>query len=125
MKRTYATNLFDEARRASWPLVIGLLAVHELFLFLVNLSLRAFLDDLKRAKVRSAGGSMVPLAELVRVHERSAADVLERRNLYPMIEFTANLFPGASLAEARAFCEKQGAETLAQDLRMTWLHKRN
>jgi len=69
-------------------------------------------EDIRRFQVRNAKGDMVPLSRLVTVRRSEAAGVVDRFNLWPSVEITANLAPGKSLAEVRALCE-----TLAEEAR--------
>ena len=67
------------------------------------------LAELGRLKVRNATGQMVSLSTLVTVQREKGPGVVQRLNLYPMARVTANLAPGVSLAEARAYCESEAA----------------
>jgi hypothetical protein len=57
--RTFATNLFDEARRASWRLVLCVLVLHGLFLFLGNHESLLHLGELERQFDATAIGRVV------------------------------------------------------------------
>ncbi len=55
---------------------------------------------------------MVPLSAFLQVREVSAPEAVNRFNLFPAVEITANPAPGVSPAEARTLCE-----TLAEEVR--------
>lgn len=82
---------------------------------------RERLEQLRLLRVPNGRGAMVPLAAVVRVREVSGPTVIDRLDLEPMAEITANLAPGVSLAEARARCEEEARTTLPQTCRLTWL----
>ena len=75
-------------------------------------------EDLKRLKVRNALGKMIPLSNLVKLRERTSPGYIDRLDLQPMAEITANPAPGVSLAEARWLCETL-AEEVRKDLRLS------
>jgi multidrug efflux pump subunit AcrB len=81
---------------------------------------------LRQLKVRNAKGEMVPLAALVKVRTVQGPDAIDRLNLQPMVEVTANPAAGVSQAEARALCDKL-VEQVRRELRLpgayrlTWL----
>jgi len=84
------------------------------------------MDDIKRLKVRNAKGDMVPISGLVTVRTSEAAAILDRLNLYPAVEITANPAPGKPLSQVRAQCETVAEEArkefgLPEDYRMSWL----
>jgi multidrug efflux pump subunit AcrB len=89
---------------------------------------RKDIERIKRLKVRSRNGAMVPLDTVVSVREIKGPLVLSRLDGRPMVEVTANPTAGVSLAQARAACEK-AAEEVRQELnlpaeyRLTWLRE--
>jgi RND family efflux transporter MFP subunit len=70
------------------------------------------LEAVKQLKVRNARGEMVPLAGIAVLREEAGTGSLDRLDLEPMAEITANPAQGVSLAEARWLCE-----TLAEEVR--------
>jgi multidrug efflux pump subunit AcrB len=86
------------------------------------------LEDIKKLKVRNGKGDMVPLGAFVAVREVKGPVVLERLDGRPMVEITANLAPGLTLAEARTLCEGLAEEVrkelkLPREYRLTWLRE--
>ncbi len=86
---------------------------------------RGTAEDIKRLKIRNARGEMIPLAKLVAIRENKAPAVVDRLDLYPMVEITANPAPGVSLEEIRTLCEtltKEICSSLGQsvDCRLKW-----
>jgi RND family efflux transporter MFP subunit len=84
--------------------------------------------DLRALKVRSAKGEMVPLGAFVAVRETEGPRALDRLDLRPMVEITANLGPGASADEVRRLCEKLGEEVrrelrLPAEYGLAWLRE--
>jgi multidrug efflux pump subunit AcrB len=84
-------------------------------------------EDVRKLKVRNAKGEMVALSAFTKLREIEGVTSIDRFNLEPMVEITANPAVGASLGQVRATCE-----TLAEDVRkelrlsnkyrLTWLH---
>ncbi len=66
----------------------------------------------KHLKVRSGEGQMVPLASLVTLRETEGPQSIDRLDLRPAMQISANPARGVSLAQARWLCE-----TLAQEVR--------
>ena len=79
-------------------------------------------EDIKRLEVRSTQGRMVPLSQLATVHVREESATLDRLNLYPMVEITANPAPGEPLSAVRALCETAAAE-LPPECVLIWLEE--
>lgn len=89
---------------------------------------RLQLEDLKELKVRNTKGEMVPVSALASVRLVSWTKMVERLNGQPMIEITANLGAGVSLAEARALCDKLIEEIRKElhvpaEYRLTWMRE--
>jgi multidrug efflux pump subunit AcrB len=83
-------------------------------------------EDLRRLKVRTSQGEMVPLDSLAAVREIEAPLVLDRLNGHQMVEVTANPASGVALAQARTLCETTAEEVrkelhLSAEYRLTWL----
>jgi RND family efflux transporter MFP subunit len=72
---------------------------------------------LKGLKVRNADGKMIPLTTMVTVREVTGPESIDRLDLRPMVEVTANPGDGVSLAEARWLCETL-AEQVRKELRL-------
>ena len=66
-------------------------------------------DDLREIFVRSRGGKMVALSNLVRIEETVAPKELNHFNKLRSATLTATLAPGYSLGEALAFLDKAAA----------------
>jgi multidrug efflux pump subunit AcrB len=83
-------------------------------------------QDLQRLKVRNAQGQMVPLSALATVREVSGPEAVDRFNLRPMVEITANPAAGVSATQARTLCEGLAEEVrkelgLPAGYRLAWL----
>jgi multidrug efflux pump len=78
---------------------------------------RATPDDLRRIYVRSAGGQMTPLSNLVSVTETVAPRELEHFNQLRSATIEANLAPGYTLGEALAYLEELALAELPPDAR--------
>jgi multidrug efflux pump subunit AcrB len=83
-------------------------------------------EELKKLRVRNTDGRLVPLSDLIAVHEVEAPSSVERLNGLPMVAITANPASGVSLAQARALCEAQAAEVrrelgLSAEYQLAWL----
>jgi RND family efflux transporter MFP subunit len=86
------------------------------------------LDDLLKLKIRNAEGTMVPLADLVRLRKTTGVALLEHLDGLPMVAITANPKSGVPLSEIRRLCETQAEEVrkhlkLPVDYRLTWLQE--
>jgi RND family efflux transporter MFP subunit len=84
---------------------------------------RSDADSIKQLRARNSTGQMVPLGSLVTVRDVSGPAVLNRLDLSPAVEITANAAPGLSLAEARSICERLAGEELPAGYRLTWLRE--
>ena len=85
-------------------------------------------EGVRQLKVRNAKGEMVPLAQLVKVRTVQGPEAIDRLNLQPMVEITANPAAGVSLPEVRTHCEGLANEVrrelrLPADYRLTWLQE--
>jgi len=80
------------------------------------------LNSLKRIEVPDNQGAMVPLARLAKVRIVKQPPALDRLNMYPMLEITANPAPGETLAAVRAVCETAAAD-LPPGCVLTWLEE--
>ena len=61
-------------------------------------------EDIRRLKVRNSSGKMIPLSKLVTVRETKAPAVIERLDMYPLVEITANPAAGVSRDRSGALC---------------------
>src|SRR5262249_48640229 len=85
-------------------------------------------EELRRLKIRSSRGQMIPLSTLITVRESTGPPVLDFLDHFPMVEVTANPAPGESVAELRKLCEQLANEVrtelgLAASYRLTWLQE--
>ena len=64
---------------------------------------------------------MVPLSKFVTVREVGGPARIDRLDLRPMVEITANPGRGVSLGQARWLCETRAEEELSSDYRLAWL----
>jgi multidrug efflux pump subunit AcrB len=71
--------------------------------------------DLGNLRIRSSAGKMLPLSAVAEIRKRTGPAVIDRLNLYPMVEITANPVANASLAQIRELCKSSIAE-LRQEL---------
>lgn len=62
-------------------------------------------EMLKGLKIRNAQGEMVALSAIVTTREIAAASAINRLDMQPMVQITANPTAGTSVADARALCE--------------------
>jgi multidrug efflux pump subunit AcrB len=82
-------------------------------------------DDLEALKIRNNEGNMVALPNLITVRREKGPAVVDRFNLYPVVQITANPAAGVSVANVRAMCEAE-AEAARKELslprvyRWTW-----
>jgi multidrug efflux pump subunit AcrB len=84
-------------------------------------------DGLVRLKVRNAKGQMIPLGNFVTVREVELPHALDFLDFYPMVQLTANIGPGVSLAAGQKLCARLAEELrreleLPMNYRLTWLH---
>jgi multidrug efflux pump subunit AcrB len=78
-------------------------------------------ESLKHLMVTNAKGERIPLGTLVAIRLATGPAAVERLDMYPMVEISANPAAGVTLAAARALCEKTAAEELGPEFRMAWL----
>ncbi len=89
---------------------------------------RAQVSDLKQLKVRNNRGEMVPLASVAAIREISGPLAIDRLDLRPAVEITANPAAGVSLGQARKVCETAAEDIrkqlgLSAEYRLTWLQE--
>jgi multidrug efflux pump subunit AcrB len=83
-------------------------------------------EKIKELKVRNTQGEMVPLATVAAIRNTMGPAVVDRLNMEPMVEVTANPAAGVSPAQARRLCESAAEEGrkglgLSAEYRLTWL----
>ena len=61
--------------------------------------------DIGKLMVRGVDGKMVALSRFATVRKTEQVEFLDRLNMYPAVEVTANVASGASLAQVRTLCE--------------------
>jgi multidrug efflux pump subunit AcrB len=82
------------------------------------------IEQLYHLSVRDQDGNMVPLSSLVQDRATNEPAVVNRLDMQPMAEVTANLAPGVTAAEVRRLVEDAvGALPLPKGYRVTWLHE--
>jgi multidrug efflux pump subunit AcrB len=72
-------------------------------------------EDITKLTVRSEKGEIIPLRVIASVREDVGPDAVERFDLYPAVEITANPAPEVNPLLARAFCEKTAGEEGPQE----------
>jgi multidrug efflux pump subunit AcrB len=85
-------------------------------------------EQIKQLKVRTGTGEMVSLGNVVKVREIEAPLAIDLLDGRPIVEVTASLAAGVSLAEARSLLEAQAEEArrelhLSAAYRLTWLRQ--
>jgi HAE1 family hydrophobic/amphiphilic exporter-1 len=81
---------------------------------------RSNLQDVESLYVRSASGSMIPLATLISIEPILGADVGTRYNLYRSAVLRASTAPGVSSGEAMQEMERIADEVLPQGYQVEW-----
>jgi multidrug efflux pump len=74
-------------------------------------------DDIRRLLVRTGGGQLVRLGDLVRIEEHAALQTITRKDRQRAISITANVASGASQAEALDASLRMAGETLPDGYR--------
>ncbi len=77
-------------------------------------------DDLTNLYVRSSSGGLVPLANLVRLHEEAGPQLLSRFDRMRAVTIEAGLADGASLGEAVRALGDAAREVLPAGARVSW-----
>ncbi len=81
---------------------------------------RTRIDQLKRLRVRSASGTMVPLGSLVDVREVNGPLVLSRYNMYPSATVQGSAAPGISSRQAIDIMEQLARRELPPSMGYEW-----
>lgn len=76
--------------------------------------------DLKRLKIHSSHGEMVPLSTFARVEEVSGPVLITRYNLYPTAAINFDVAPGVSSGQGLAVFQQLASEQLAPSLQVEW-----
>ncbi|RLS41619.1 MAG: efflux RND transporter permease subunit, partial [Planctomycetota bacterium] len=77
-------------------------------------------EDLKRLKVHSSNGGMVPLASVARIEEVRGPVLITRYNLYPTAAINFDVAPGVSSGQGLAAFESIAQNELTPSLRTEW-----
>lgn len=92
--------------------------------FQVNLSAdaeyRAKAADILALRIRNEDGQMVPLENVVTVHDSLGPYTVQRYNLYPSAQINGQPAPGASTGGAMAAAERVAAEVLPEGFDIAW-----
>jgi multidrug efflux pump subunit AcrB len=83
-------------------------------------------DDIGKLAVRSGSGQMVALSTVAAVRTTAGPAFIDRLDLYPMVEVSANPAAGVSLDQIHALCETLFAEVrkelgLGEGYQLSWL----
>ncbi|HEY7810797.1 MAG TPA: multidrug efflux RND transporter permease subunit [Allosphingosinicella sp.] len=78
------------------------------------------LSDIGRLQVRSASGSMVPLASVATLRNDAGPSRVVRYNLFPAVELQGQAAPGVSSGEALKVMEGLAAKTLPAGFSTEW-----
>ncbi len=77
-------------------------------------------DDIRKLKVRSASGALVPLGTVVEVKDVTGPSLVQRYNMYVSVPLQGNAAPGISTGEALDLMAGVAAETLPQGTSFEW-----
>ncbi len=77
-------------------------------------------DDIRKLKVRSATGALVPLGTLVEVKDVTGPSLVQRYNMYVSVPLQGNAAPGVSTGEAIDLMAGIANETLPQGTAFEW-----
>ncbi len=79
-------------------------------------------DDLRHVFVRSNSGEMVPLSSLVTLERTAGADIINRFNIYPAANLTADPAPGYTTGQAKTALEEVVAQQQkTADVQIGWV----
>jgi HAE1 family hydrophobic/amphiphilic exporter-1 len=76
--------------------------------------------DIERYQVRTAGGKMMPLSNIVSVHEATAPKSINHYNLFRSAEINGSAAPGYSSGQALALMEQLSRRALPQGMSFSW-----
>ncbi|MBI4239060.1 MAG: efflux RND transporter permease subunit [Deltaproteobacteria bacterium] len=77
-------------------------------------------QDIRKILVRNNRGELIPLADVVRLEERSTLRSISRRNRERAISVFANVAPGHGQSEVLAAVAQLATETLPEGYRLVW-----
>jgi multidrug efflux pump len=77
-------------------------------------------EDLDQVFVRSTDGELIPLSTLVTVERTRGPDRVDRLNVYPSAQITAEPAEGFSSGEAIEAMEAVASELLSDDYQLSW-----
>src|SRR5262249_8886957 len=81
---------------------------------------RRQVEDLKKLKVRSAQGDMVPLGTLLSVRGVNGPVMVPRYNMYPAATINGNAGPGVSSGQAIELMERLVRREIPPTMRYEW-----
>ena len=76
--------------------------------------------DIERYQVRTAGGQMMPLSNIVSVREATAPKSINHYNLFRSAEINGSAAPGYSSGQALALMEQLSRRALPQGMSFAW-----
>jgi len=77
-------------------------------------------QDLKRLKVRSTHGAMVPLASIATIKEVDGPVLITRHNLYPTAAINADVAPGESSGPGLVHLQELARKQLLPSMQVEW-----
>ena len=77
-------------------------------------------QDIKRYSVRTAGGKMMPLSNVVSVREATAPKMITHYNLFRSAEINGSAAPGYSSGQAIQLMEQLSDRVLPQGMTYSW-----
>ncbi|MCZ2341806.1 MAG: efflux RND transporter permease subunit [Bacteroidales bacterium] len=78
------------------------------------------LEDIRKLRVRSSYGTLVPIGALADIREITGPLVLERYNMYPAAAINGNVTVGASSGDAISIMERLAARELPPGMAAEW-----
>jgi multidrug efflux pump len=78
------------------------------------------IEDLKKLKVKSTGGAMVPISAIATIREVNGPSVLTRYNTYPAATITGNAAPHVSTGRSITAVEDLAARELSSSMAYEW-----
>jgi HAE1 family hydrophobic/amphiphilic exporter-1 len=81
---------------------------------------RSSVEDIARLKTRNAGGAMVPIGSVARLHSSTGPYRVPRYDLYPAAEVQGSTLPGVSSGYALTQMEKLAARRLPPGIGFEW-----
>lgn len=78
-------------------------------------------EDLNKVFVRAENGTMLPVSSLVTLTREQGADIINRFNVYPAANITADPAPGYTSGDALTAMKALAAENLGDDTPLGWV----